>query len=473
MAKKKTVFRCQTCGYENPKSFGKCPSCGTWNDCIEIDKDKDSPKGVNSDNSLSSEEPPQVLRNIKATNYDRIPTKINEFDRVLGCDIDEKGQVNTGMVKDGIVILTAEPGTGKSTILMQVSDNVAKQGYKVLYVSGEENKGQLKSRAERLEVDESNDNIYIISESDMNKILKYIDVINPDLIIIDSIQKMFSPDFPDNPAGKSVQVTACTQQLVKVAKSKKKALFIIGQQTKDNTLAGPREMEHDVDCVIYFESDKNTSLRVMRASKNRFGNTEEIGLFEMCEKGLVSIDNPSDILVTQREIPESGVALTVSLEGNRPLVVEVECLARQSFYPNPMIVSEQINVKKINILTAILGMKGGVNANGKDLFVQVTGGLKINEPAVNLGVLMAMASTILNVPLEDKTVYLGEVSLTGDIKKISDVERRIRELDRLGFSKVYIPKNNLKQDMKLDNIQIIEVKHVRELIKELKDKKDK
>lgn len=460
LAKQKTIYECKECGYQTPKWIGKCPDCNKWNTIVEMEIVLDK-NNINVKTSLTTtNNQPKLLSNIKATTYDRIKTNINEFDRVLG----------GGIVKDGVVILTAEPGTGKSTILMQVSDNVSKQNYKVLYISGEENEGQLKSRAERLGVKDIKSNLYIVSECDINKISKFIEDFNPDLIVIDSIQKMYDPNYPENLAGEKVQVKRCTEQLVKIAKNSNKALFIIGQQNKGNELAGPREMEHAVDCVLYFESDLTSSLRVMRASKNRFGNTDEIGLFEMTERGLISIDNPSDILITKRDKQESGVGLTVSLEGSRPLVIEIECLARNSFYPNPMIVSEHINIKKINILTAILGMKGGVFSNNKDLFIQVTGGLIIKEPAVNLGILMAMASSILDKPLSDKTIYLGEVSLTGDIKKVNNIERRIRELDRLGFEKVYIPKNNLKEPLNTNNIKIVEVKHVRELTMQLKNK---
>lgn len=468
MAKKRTEYICTECGYRNAKSLGKCPTCNNWNTMVEVEPEEES-KNVNAKTSITSvngteKSIPKPLNKIVANTYDRLSTGVSEFDRVLG----------GGLVRGGVVIVTAEPGTGKSTILLQTSDNVAKLGKKVLYISGEENEGQIKSRGERLKIvkniieeDVEDSNVYVVSETNLERILKHIDTIKPDLIIIDSLNTLFSDDCPENAAGEKVQMKKCGQSLISYAKKNEVALIFVGQQTKENKLAGIREIEHAVDAVIYFESDKNSSLRIMRPSKNRFGNTDEIGLFEMREEGLIAIENPSEIFVTQREQPVSGVALTVSLEGNRPLVVEIESLVRPTFYPNPTIVSEQVKKEKLNTLIAIAGLRGEVKVEGHDLFVQVTGGLKISEPSTSLGVLMSIISSSLKKPISNNSVFMGEVSLAGDIKKVGGLERRLKELDKLGFKYAYIPKNNYNDSIKLKNLKIIEVSNVKDVIQKV------
>lgn len=460
MAKKRIDYECISCGYRTVSHLGKCPDCGSWNTLVEVEKEEEQ-KSVNAKTSINTKTKPLPLNKIVSNTYDRLSTGIDEFDRVLG----------GGLVRGGVVILTAEPGTGKSTILLQTSSNVATVGKKVLYISGEENEGQIKSRAERLNVIEKSiggnsedSNVYIVSKSNLEEILNDIEDIKPDLIIIDSLNTLYSSECPENSAGEKVQMKKCGQTLISYAKQNLVSLIFVGQQTKKNELAGIREIEHAVDCVIYFESDKGSSLRIMRPSKNRFGNTDEIGLFEMREEGLISINNPSEIFITQRDKQVSGVALTVSLEGNRPLVVEIESLIRTTYYPNPSIISEQIRKEKLNTLIAIAGLRGGVKVEGKDLFVQVTGGLKISEPSTSLGVLMSIVSSAKDLPISNDTVFLGEVSLAGDIKKVGGLERRLKELDKLGFKRVFIPKNNYNNIIKLKNLKVIEVTNVKDVI---------
>lgn len=459
MSKKRIDYICTECGYKSVSWLGKCPDCNKWNTLVEVENEEDN-KTVNSKTSINNKTKPLPLNKIKSNTYDRLSTGIEEFDRVLG----------GGLVKGGVVILTAEPGTGKSTILLQTSVNVAKENKKVLYISGEENEGQIESRAERLNIIEKSiskngdSNVYIVSKSNLEEILKDINDVKPTLIIIDSLNTLYSSECPENSAGEKVQMKKCGQTLISYAKQNLVSLIFVGQQTKKNELAGIREIEHAVDCVIYFESDKGSSLRIMRPSKNRFGNTDEIGLFEMREEGLISINNPSEIFVTQREKQVSGVALTVSLEGNRPLVVEIESLIRTTFYPNPSIISEQIRKEKLNTLIAIAGLRGRVNVEGKDLFVQVTGGLKISEPSTSLGILMSIISSAKDSPISNNTVFMGEVSLAGDIKKVGGLERRLKELDKLGFKNAFIPKNNYNNTIKFKNLKVIEVSNVLDVV---------
>lgn len=453
MAKKKSEFVCNACGHTEPKWVGRCPDCKAWN-TFEEKEIINEVSTLNKAKNISSDTSAKPINKITPTTYDRISTKISELDRVLG----------GGMVRDGITILTAEPGTGKSTILMQVCGNIANSDTKVLYVSGEENEGQIKSRADRLGVKDDGDNLHIYTETNIEKVFGEIDRIKPSVLIIDSINTMYSSLHPDNPAGQTVQMKACTSLIIKKAKSEEISVFLIGQQTKLNELAGSREIEHAVDCVIYFEGDKHSSLLVMRPTKNRYGNTDEIGLFEMRDVGVASIENPSEIFITERDHAIPGVALTVSLEGNRPLVVEIESLLRTTFYPNPSIVSEQIKKEKINTLLAIAGIRGGVKVEGKDIFMQVTGGLKISEPSTNLGILMSMISAVKDQEISSDVVFMGEVSLAGDIKKVNGLERRLKEVDKLGFKIAYIPKNNYKNTIKFQSLKVIEVVNVKQLI---------
>ena len=453
MKKEKFEYICNGCGYTSSKWLGKCPSCQQWNTFVES-LCESKVNSVNNEKSLTSKTKANLISQIKPSTYDRLSTGINELDRVLG----------GGIVKDSVIILTAEPGTGKSTILMQVCGNIADKGDKVLYVSGEENEGQIKSRADRINVFDKKNNLYLYSETVVENIINQIDEIKPSFVVIDSINTMHSIKYPDNPAGKEVQMKEVCFRLLSKAKTEGFAVCFIGQQTKKNELAGAREIEHAIDTVLYFESDNVSSLRVMRPSKNRFGNTDEIGLFEMKEHGLESIDNPSEIFITKRDKPIAGVALTVSLEGNRPLVVEIESLVRTTFYPNPSVISEYVKRDKLNTLLAIANIRGGIKVEGKDLFLQVTGGLKISEPSTSLGILMSIISASINEPINQKSVFMGEVSLAGDIKKVNNIERRLKELDHLGFEYAYIPKNNYKNSLDLKKLKVIEVSHIKELI---------
>lgn len=442
------AFVCSECGFKVPKWQGKCPSCGSWNTFEEQIE-----TGTVKKLTLSDGRRPQKLREVESSDHQRFSTGIGEFDRVLG----------GGIVRDSLVIITAEPGSGKSTILTQMCNNVAMSGKRVLYISGEESEGQVKARSERI-LENISENIWIKSETCMDRVKEYIKELDPELVVIDSIQTMYLEEALPSRAGGPVQVMSCTDELMAIAKRDKRAIFIVGHLTKNNELAGVKRLEHMVDTVIYLEGDRRQQLRIMRAVKNRFGNTDEIGIFQMDEKGLVPIENPCSYFLTSREEDPVGCALTVSMEGTRPLIVEIESLVDKSAFGTPMRIAEGINRQQLQVLTAILEKRAKMQLGFKDVYVKVSGGLKLTEPAVNLGVLMAVASSYLDKPLDRKSVYIGEVGLTGDIKPVTHMERRLKELDRLGFKKAFIPKGNLQRPVELNTLQVVEVSNICELL---------
>lgn len=453
MGKTKKVFVCSECGFKVVKWQGCCPNCGAWN-TFQEEVETNSVLKVRP--SLSNGKQPQRLRTVKSSDLERFPTGIGEFDRVLG----------GGIVKDGLVIIAAEPGAGKSTILTQMGNNVARAGKCVLYISGEESEEQIKARSERI-LDEISDNFWIKSETCLDRIKEYISELNPELIIIDSIQTIYLEEYLPSRAGGASQILACTDELMAVAKRDKRAVFIVGHVTKNNELAGVKTLEHMVDTVIYIEGDRRQQLRIMRAVKNRFGNTDEIGIFQMDEKGLIPIDNPYTYFLSNREENAVGCALTVSMEGTRPLVVEIEALVDKSAFGTPMRIAEGINRQQLQVLTAILEKKAKMQLGFKDVYVKVSSGLKLVEPAVNLGVIMAIASSYSEKPVDKKSVFIGEVGLTGDIKPVPHIMKRLKELDRLGFEKAYIPKNNLRTSVNFEKLQVIEVGNINELFKKI------
>lgn len=451
--KKKTIYLCDKCGYESIGYFGKCPECNAWNSMKEvIVEDKKTSKGV----TKAEKRPIKRLKDIVSTNSDRIVTSINEFNRVMG----------GGIVRDSITILTAKPGAGKSTLLLQVANDLAKIGHKVLYASGEESESQIKSRADRI-TDKINPNVWVISDNSMDNVLELVEEIDPDLIIIDSIQTFTLEDFPNSRAGSPTQTMECANQLVKIAKNpnRPRAVILIGQMTKEDEIAGVRALEHLVDTVLIIEGESGEELRSLLTTKNRYGSTGEMGFFYITDKGMISIDNPSEYFMTVRDANSimPGSAITVVKEGTRPIILEIESLVSNSFTPYPSRISECLKREQLNTLVSVIEQRAGINLFDKNVVIKTTGGIKLKEQASNLAVVMSIISSVKNLPLSNDTVFIADVGLTGELKRVPSLEIRIRELDRMGFKKVYVAPNS-GVDIKTKNTEIIKLKTLREVI---------
>ena len=436
--------------------MGKCPNCSEWNtleeNIIELKKGSN-----NNSRSSSKRKTIQKLSEVTSSNSDRIITNINEFNRVMG----------GGIVKDSISIITAKPGAGKSTLLLQVADDVSSKGFKVIYASGEESDSQIKNRADRI-LNKINDNIWIISDTSLNNVVDSINEINPDLIIVDSIQSFVLDEYLPSRAGSPTQTMECANELLRIAKNsdRPRAVMLVGQMNKNEEIAGLRSLEHLVDTVLIIEGENEEELRALQSSKNRFGGTGEIGFFGMTENGMVSIDNPSEFFMTKREEGEavSGSALTVVREGSRPIIVEVESLVSNSFTPFPSRIGENLGKDQLNTLISILEQRGGFNLFNKNVVIKITGGLRLREQAINLAVIMSIVSSVYNKGIPNDIVFIADVGLTGELKKVPSLETRIRELDRMGFKKVYVAKNAFSRPIKFNNIQVIELKELKEVV---------
>lgn len=452
MSKTKTVYVCTSCGHEESKWYGRCSRCGEWNTLEGIDK---TPKSASlAKPSISDRTPPKKLTDVQSSELTRYTTGNSELDRVLG----------GGVVKDSVVIVSGEPGAGKSTIILQASNSIALSGKRVLYISGEESEEQIKGRADRILEGNIPDSIWIKSETCMNRIQEYVEEIKPDLLIVDSIQTIYLEEHLPSRAGGSVQTIECANALISIAKKDKIAVFLVGHVNKDSEMAGVKTLEHMVDTVIYLEGDRRQQLRIMRSIKNRFGNTDEIGCFTMEENGLLPIDNLADYFITKRDYLVNGVATTVSMEGSRPLIIEIESLVDRCAFGNPMRIAEGVNKQQLQVLTAILEKRAGLPLGNKDVYVKVSGGIRLSEPAVNLGVIMAIASSATNQAIDSRYVFIGEVGLTGEVKSVTQLQKRLKELDRLGFKKAFIPKGSLKRKISLDNLKIVEIQNVKQII---------
>lgn len=455
MAKVKTKYRCTSCSQDFSKWQGQC-SCGEWNTIEEIEEDIRASKNIKV--FISEDEKPKKLKNIKTGSNKRIVTGISELDRVLG----------GGIVPDSVNVISAPPGAGKSTLLLMMANEIGNRGINVLYISGEESDSQIKGRADRV-CNEISENIYIKHEKSMNRVEAYIREIDPEIIIIDSMQTMYVEEITDSVAGNPKQLNECTARLINISKNqdKKRACFVISQMNKDEEMMGTRSFEHAVDGVFYLEGDRNEQLRILSARKNRFGDAGETGLFLMEAEGLIPLENPSEFFVTKRDSLVAGCAITVTKEGTRNIVVEIESLVEKAFYGYPARIGEGINKQQLQILTAILEKRAGLTIGDKDVYVKVVGGLKLQETAVNLGVIMSIVSSLYNRGIPNDVVFIGEVGLTGEVKTVPSVETRIKEIDRLGFKKIFIPHGNLRKSLDLKNAKVIEVKSVNEAIKNI------
>lgn len=451
--KGKKVFQCSQCGHRMAKWSGKCPACGEWNTIEELEEQR---KGAERQVVQVPNFFPARLTEVQSSKSHRIVTGIEEFNRVMG----------GGIVKDSMTILTSPPGGGKSTLTLTISNDVAKQGYRVLYASGEESDSQIKSRADRI-LEEINGRIWILADTSLNRVLGAIEQIDPDLVIIDSIQTFALEEYFPARAGNPTQTMECANELLKIAKSNQRprAVILIGQMNKNDELAGIRSLEHLVDTVLIMEGDQEEELRHVTATKNRFGSTGEMGFFSMTERGLVSIDNPSEYFITKREANElvSGSALSVIREGSRPIIAEIESLVSNSFTPYPSRIGEALRREQLNTLISILEQRCGINLFNKNVVIKTTGGIKLKEQSANLAVLMSIASSIFEMGIPSNIAFISDVGLTGELKKVPSLETRIRELDRMGFKKVYIAKDCIRK-IKLEQIEVVECKTLKEVI---------
>ena len=455
MAKVKTKWVCQNCGYETPKYIGKCPDCGSWGTLTEELEVKSS----NLSQSVIIDESPVCLINeIEITESIKLPTGFEELDRVLG----------GGLVQGSLVLLAGDPGIGKSTLILQTSGNICKQGKKLLYICAEESGSQVKLRAQRLDV--NTDNLYVYSQTNLENIVNQIDILKPDILVIDSIQSIYTSNITSS-SGSISQIRECTNILMDIAKNKNITVIVIGHVTKDGNIAGPKILEHMVDTVIYFEGDKYKSQRLLRSIKNRFGSTNEIGVFNMVENGLEEVKNPSELFMKERnENAMPGSVIIATLEGTRALLVEVQALVGTTSYPSPRRVSTGVEYNRLLQIIAVLEKRIGLNLSKHDVYVNVIGGIEIDEPAADLGIALAVATCYRDVVVDSDCVIIGEISLSGEIRNVSNIEKRIYEAQKLGFKKAIIPKLTKKLPDNFD-IQIIQVPRLMDAISACVSKK--
>lgn len=460
MAKSRTTaFFCKECGYESAKWSGQCPSCKAWNTFVEepVAKEKNV-KGIVNINAKYHETAgikkadPVRLSSVTAADTDRIKTDICELDRVLG----------GGIVEGSLVLVGGDPGIGKSTLLLQMCYNLAKNGNSVLYISGEESLGQIKLRAQR--VGEASDNLMVLCETSLDTIENVLENVKPQIVVIDSIQTMYREEVGAAPGSVS-QVRETTAVLMQLAKGLNISIFIVGHVTKEGVVAGPRMLEHMVDTVLYFEGDKNAAYRILRSVKNRFGSTNEIGVFEMRQEGLAEVANPSEYMLTGRPEEASGSVVVCLLEGTRPILVEIQALVCDSNFGMPRRTAAGADYNRVNLLMAVLEKRAGIHLSGSDAYVNIAGGMKVNEPAMDLGIVMALVSSFRNRPMMENTIVFGEVGLAGEVRAVSQPQIRINEAVKFGFENCILPQVCLKNIKKTDKINLIGISSVKDAVK--------
>ncbi len=450
--KTKAMYICNECGYQTPRWIGKCPGCNNWNTLIEtvVDDTKTS--------DTVKKKATRIVKKIKDITYDseiRYQTGMKELDRVLG----------GGLVKGSLILVGGDPGIGKSTLLLQICENIGKDK-KILYVSGEESEKQIKVRAERLGTVDAQ--LYLISENDVEVVLECINSVQPDVVIIDSIQTMHIDQIQSS-AGSVPQVRETTNALMRVAKSENISMFIVGHVTKDGALAGPRVLEHMVDCVLYFEGDKQSSFRILRAVKNRFGSTNEIGVFNMTDKGLVEVQNPSAMLLEGR-CDSSGSAIVCTMEGSRGVLAEIQALVTPTGFGNPRRMTDGVDFNRVILMLAVLEKRCRLSLSNHDVYVNVAGGLKIDETAVDLGICAAVISSLCDCQIPSETVFIGEVGLGGELRSVSQIEKRLSEVYKLGFKTAVVPKMSMKNVNVPEGLEVIKVSALWEVSKLIRGK---
>ena len=449
MAKVKSKYVCQNCGYETAGYLGKCPECGSWGSFVEeLSKPISS---VKETDAIFDTVSPMKLDEIEMNSEIRMSTNISEFDRVLG----------GGIVQGSLILIAGDPGIGKSTILLQTSGELSEGGKKILYISAEESASQIKLRAQRLGV--KSDNLYIYPQTNLELVKKHIEEMNPDLVIVDSIQAIYT-SLIQSSAGSVSQIRECCNILMHIAKSRNVSIIIIGHVTKEGNIAGPKVLEHMVDTVIQFEGDKTKSYRILRSIKNRFGNTSEVGIFEMGEKGLSEVINPSEVFLKEyNQTQTPGSTIIVTNEGTRPLLVEIQALVGTTPYPAPRRIANGVDTGRVLQILAVLEKRIGLNLSKQDVYVNVIGGMEIKEPAADLGIALAIVTCVRDVVFDTSTAIVGEIGLSGEIRAVNNIEKRINEAQKLGFKRIIIPASNEIQE-EFKGIEVIKVKRILEAI---------
>lgn len=455
----KTVFICSECEYESPKWLGRCPKCNSWNTFVEDYVENESAKAKNTSVAMRTSNNHAAPFNDKDNcDYIRTKTGLSELNRVLG----------GGLVTGSVVLLSGEPGIGKSTLLLQISDTLCADKT-VLYVSGEESRGQLKMRAERLSV--SGKNLYVLTETNIESIMDEAKKISPDVIIVDSVQTMYSDRIASAPGSVS-NVKEVAMSFIAKAKSEGISVILVGHVNKEGGIAGPKVLEHMVDAVLNFEGDKRQSYRIIRASKNRFGSTNEIGVFEMTDKGLREVSNPSEMLLADRPTDTSGNCAVCTIEGTRPLVAEIQALVTPTSFPAPRRTSNGIDYNRTYLILAVLEKRLGLKFSANDVYLNVIGGMHIDEPASDIGIALALISSLTDRPIPDDLIAIGELGLSGECRGVANVEQRVREAARLGFTCAVVPQHNLQSCSQIQGINLVGAKNVYDILKFLKPKKE-
>lgn len=449
MAKAKQIFFCQECGYETSKWMGQCPGCKAWNTFVE-EKVVTSKKGSIAKSSHEAKAPTSLFQ-VSSKEEERMKTEMKELDRVLG----------GGIVRGSLTLVGGDPGIGKSTLLLQVCRNLANKKAKVLYISGEESLKQIKMRAERLGTFE--EEMYLLCETNIEVACAALTKASPDMVVIDSIQTMCSEDISSAPGSVS-QVREVTSQLMMLAKQTGTAVFIVGHVTKEGVVAGPRTLEHMVDTVLYFEGERHASYRILRGVKNRFGSTNEIGVFEMMQNGLQEVANPSEVMLNGRPLDSSGSVVVCSMEGTRPILIEIQALVTDTNFGIPRRTTVGIDYNRVNLLLAVLEKRAGYQLGGCDAYVNLTGGMKLGEPAIDLGIIMALISSYKNRSIDPHTLIFGEVGLTGEVRGVTMAEQRVYEAQKMGFTTCILPKANLDSFKGQYEIQLVGVSNIKEAI---------
>ena len=448
MAKVKSKYVCQNCGYETAGYLGKCPECGSWGSFVE---ELSAPVEKKTEIEVFDTTPPMTLDEIEMNSEIRMSTNISEFDRVLG----------GGIVQGSLVLIAGDPGIGKSTILLQTSGELCKNKKKVLYISAEESASQIKLRAERLGV--KSNTLFIYPQTNLELIKKHIESMKPDLVIVDSIQAIYTSIIQSS-AGSVSQIRECCNMLMHIAKSQNISIIVIGHVTKEGNIAGPKVLEHMVDTVIQFEGDKTKTYRILRSIKNRFGNTSEVGIFEMSATGLSEVINPSELFLKEyNQTQTPGSTIIVTSEGTRPLLVEIQALVGTTPYPAPRRIANGVDTGRVLQILAVLEKRIGLNLSKQDVYVNVIGGIDVNEPAADLGIALAIVTCVRDVVFDTQTAIIGEIGLSGEIRAVNHIEKRINEAQKLGFKRIIIPDSNDVQD-EFKDIQIIKVKRILEAI---------
>ncbi|MBF7121074.1 DNA repair protein RadA [Pediococcus pentosaceus] len=452
MAKVKTQFLCSECGYVSPKFLGRCPNCGRWSTLVEerISEPKNERKSRVSFEGKSSK--PQLISEVKMHEEPRVKTGMEELNRVLG----------GGVVDGSLVLIGGDPGIGKSTLLLQLSGQLAATDRDVLYVSGEESASQIKMRAERLQV--NSERFYLYPEKDMSNICAVIEELHPQYVIIDSVQTMQEPDI-DSAVGSVSQIREITAELMQIAKTNNITIFIVGHVTKGGAIAGPKILEHMVDTVLYFEGDLHHTYRILRAVKNRFGSTNELGIFEMREEGLREVANPSEIFLEERLQDANGSAIVVSMEGTRPILVEIQALITPTIFGNAQRTASGLDRNRVSLIMAVLEKRANLTLQNQDAYLKAAGGVKLDEPAIDLAIAMSIVSSFKNQGTRPTDSFVGEIGLTGEIRRVNRIEQRVAEAQKLGFQRILIPKNNLKGWNPPKGIEVVGVTTITDAIR--------